>query len=336
MEKDSSFRDAVVNEINTFRLTPSSIIKKVETFKTGLQRFKGNEAFIKEIDIFINFVKTAPTLTPLTLSKNLCLAAERQLQVFLKKFDHWVEDNALRTLLDEFITGYSYAFLVGDEGAEKPENVLNKILLNKYDTEKKNRKIIFDKNVGFFGVAHGVNSKKENVVVVVFSDRAVEKTISKRRKATGDLTELKQAFDWFDVNKIGRIDPKETIGAMRTLGYEVKNPTLFQIMKELDTPEYQKTFVDFDTFADHITERIEDTNTEEGLRRIFNLFVDDPNQQTITLNTLKKICRELEESVSENDLKEMIDKSASNGTELTFQEFYDFMMQKYSKEEVAS
>jgi len=118
---------------------------------------------------------------------------------------------------------------------------------------------------------------------------------------------------------------------MRSLGYDVKNPSLYQIMKELDTRENQKTLVDWDSFVDHITYNIENTGSTNGLRRIFNLFIDDPSQDTITLSTLKRICRELGENYSVEELSEMISRASGSGTELTFEEFSQFMLTKYGE-----
>ena len=102
-----------------------------------------------------------------------------------------------------------------------------------------------------------------------------------------DLTELKQAFDLFDVNHEEEISPKDTVEAMKSLGYDKKNPELYRIMKELDTP-YNDT-IDFPLFANHIVNAITDKYSEDGIRTIFNLFVDDPREDTISILNLKKI-----------------------------------------------
>ena len=70
-------------------------------------------------------------------------------------------------------------------------------------------------------------------------------------------------------------------------------------MKELDTSE--NNLVDYPTFAAHIVGKISDKKTEAGLRTIFNLFVDDPSEDVITVLTLRRIIKDLGETESEEE-----------------------------------
>jgi centrin-1 len=164
------------------------------------------------------------------------------------------------------------------------------------------------------------------------NSRIVNKKAPQRTERPGlsqdEVEEIRQAFELFDTNGTGKIDPKELKAAMQSLGFDSKNPTIFHLISELDTPEASKRGgVDFETFLQAINDKLGDKESEEGLRRIFNLFVDD-NQDTITLSSLKKIAKELGENMSHEDLQDMLARASSNGTELTFQEFYDIMTKK--------
>ena len=75
-------------------------------------------------------------------------------------------------------------------------------------------------------------------------------------------------------------------------------------------------------------EKLGDKKSKEGIRRIFELFIDDPNADTITLSSLKKISKELGENMSDEELKDMLERASKNGVELTFEEFYDIMTKK--------
>jgi centrin-1 len=144
-----------------------------------------------------------------------------------------------------------------------------------------------------------------------------------------EVDEIRQAFDLFDTNGTGKIDPKELKAAMQSLGFDSKNPTIFQLIAELDTAEAaKKGGIDFDTFVEAINNKLGDKETKEGIRRIFNLFIDDPNSDTITITSLKRIARELGEQMSNEELKDMLERASSNGNELTFEEFYDIMTKK--------
>ena len=118
---------------------------------------------------------------------------------------------------------------------------------------------------------------------------------------------------------------------MQSLGFDSKNPTIFQLIADLDAPEAAKNGgIDFDNFVETINNKLGDKESKEGIRRIFDLFIDDPNSDTITLNSLKKIARELGENkhMTAEELKDMLERASSNGTELTFDEFYEIMTKK--------
>ena len=69
---------------------------------------------------------------------------------------------------------------------------------------------------------------------------------------------------------------------------------------------------------DAINNKLDDKESKEGIRRIFDLFIGDPNSDTITLSSLKKISKELGENMNDEELKIMLERASKNGVELTF------------------
>jgi len=102
-----------------------------------------------------------------------------------------------------------------------------------------------------------------------------------------EVDEIRQAFDLFDTNGTGKIDPKELKAAMQSLGFDSKNPTIYQLIADLDTA--RNGGISFDDFVGAINDKLGDKESKEGIRRIFDLFIDEPNADTITLSSLKKI-----------------------------------------------
>ena len=144
-----------------------------------------------------------------------------------------------------------------------------------------------------------------------------------------EVDEIRQAFDLFDTNGTGKIDPKELKAAMQSLGFDSKNPPIYQLIADLDTPEAARNGgISFDDFVGAINDKLGDKESKEGIRRIFDLFIDDPNADTITLSSLKKIAQELGENMTAEELKDMLERASANGTELTFDEFYEIMTKK--------
>jgi Ca2+-binding EF-hand superfamily protein len=163
--------------------------------------------------------------------------------------------------------------------------------------------------------------------------KVVSKTQTKKVERPGlsqdEVDEIRQAFDLFDTNGTGKIDPKELKAAMQSLGFDTKNPTIFQLIAELDTADAaKKGGIDFDSFVEAINNKLGDKESKDGIRRIFDLFIDDPQSDTITLASLRRIARELGEQMSNEELKDMLERASSNGTELSFEEFYDIMTKK--------
>ena len=166
--------------------------------------------------------------------------------------------------------------------------------------------------------------------------RRVQKTtvttttkVEKSGLSNDEVDEIRQAFDLFDTNGTGKIDPKELKAAMQSLGFDTKNPTIYTLIADLDTPEAAKNGgVNFDDFVGSINNKLGDKESKEGIHRIFELFIDDPNADTITLSSLKKIAQELGENMSAEELKDMLERASANGTELTFDEFYEIMIKK--------
>ena len=116
------------------------------------------------------------------------------------------------------------------------------------------------------------------------------KRVERPGLSSEEVDEIKQAFDLFDTNGTGKIDPKELKAAMQSLGFDSKNPTIYQLIADLDTPEAERNGgISFDDFVDAINDKLGDKESKEGIRRIFDLFIDDPNADTITLSSFGSI-----------------------------------------------
>ena len=145
----------------------------------------------------------------------------------------------------------------------------------------------------------------------------------KENISTEENEDLRQAFDLFDVKENGKIDPNEIKETMKQLGFDTKNPTIFKIIEDLDTPESKKNGgITFSEFSESMTKRLGDKESKEGVRRIFDLFVDDVNAEYIPLESLKKIAKELGDKSSDDELKDMIECASKNNGKLSFDDFY--------------
>ena len=151
----------------------------------------------------------------------------------------------------------------------------------------------------------------------------MESSSNKQNNLAEENEDLRQAFDLFDIKENGKIDPSEIKETMRQLGFDTKNPTIYKIIEDLDTEESKSNGgITFSEFSEIMQKRLGDRESKEGVRRIFDLFVDDENAEYIPLESLKKIAKELGERLSEDDLKEMIECATKNEGKLFFDDFY--------------
>ena len=118
-----------------------------------------------------------------------------------------------------------------------------------------------------------------------------------------EVEEIKEAFDIFDVDQSGAISVSELLNAMRSLGFDTKNPAIFKMISDMD--EDGNGEIEFDEFLDMMTARISDTNTKEDLERVFKLFDEDRNGE-ITVENLRRVAKELGEDIPDDELNEIV------------------------------
>ena len=142
-------------------------------------------------------------------------------------------------------------------------------------------------------------------------------------KSEGD--DIKDALELFDAND-GRINAREIRMAMQNIGFDEKNPGVYEVMTELDNPRNKNLGgATFNDFCQTVNNRIPERETTEDLRRVFNLFLDDPNATTTSLQSIKRVADELGENIEELELGAMLNKASKSGDKLTFEDFVAIM-----------
>ncbi len=135
---------------------------------------------------------------------------------------------------------------------------------------------------------------------------------------------LKNVFDLLDFDKDGKVNLNEAIETLSSLGYEDENPVIINFMKEMGDG-----IINFEEFENKINSLIKDTNDDNGLKRIYNFLINNPDKDSINLNELDKICKELGRNLNKEDLTNLIN-NAGNGKEINFETFAQFMKEKFA------
>jgi centrin-1 len=141
-----------------------------------------------------------------------------------------------------------------------------------------------------------------------------------------EIEEIKEAFDLFDSDGSGTIDPSELKSAMQSLGFEAKNQTIYQMISDLDKDG--SGAIDFDEFLDMMTARMSDKDTREDINKVFRLF-DDDKTGYISIKNLRRVAKELGETMTDEELLEMIERADSDGDgQVSQEDFYNIMTKK--------
>ena len=113
---------------------------------------------------------------------------------------------------------------------------------------------------------------------------------------------------------------------MQSLGFEAKNQTIYQMISDIDKDKSGS--IDFEEFLDMMTAKMSDKDSREDIQKVFNLFDDDQTGK-ISLRNLKRVAKELGETMSDAELLEMIERADTDTDgEINFDEFYAIMTKK--------
>ena len=115
--------------------------------------------------------------------------------------------------------------------------------------------------------------------------------------------EIKDAFDLFDTSGQGTIEPKELKVALRALGFEPSKEDIQKLVEQFDTAHTGQ--IDFHEFLAIMMKKMGETDQKDALDEAFVLFDKDGNG-AITFDDLKAVARELNETMTDEELYEML------------------------------
>ena len=137
--------------------------------------------------------------------------------------------------------------------------------------------------------------------------------------------EIKEAFDLFDTDGSGEIDSKELKVAMRALGFEPKKEKIQKMISDVD--DDGSGTIGYEEFLKMMTFKILNRDPKEELLQAFRLFDDDETGQ-ISLIDLRRVAQDLGESMTDEELKEMIDEADQDGNGVVNEEVFLSVMKK--------
>ncbi len=317
-----------LEELNKFRHEPSSYHKQFETQVKAIRRIKknsANEALANELETVTNNLSTYPKFSPFQFDNGLNKAAQEEIEKIMKnppKNAH-KSYHEIVELVNKYCCKFTKLSMILDHGSL--DSLMSRLFISNYDPSRHNKESIISNDYFQIGIATAYyNDDILRVFVLADFVEDINHDQTDHEFYFDDLSDLKKAFDYFDVNKSGFLDVKELKSCLRAVGYDLDNPTIFNLICSLDNADNEKG-IDFKTFAIAFDKTLGNDRTKDGLFKLFTLFIDNPHQYVISESSIRRLCKEVGERLNENEAKEIIDKASSNGKELEFDEFYSIM-----------
>ncbi len=167
-------------------------------------------------------------------------------------------------------------------------------------------------------------SNYRKVVTTARRDKRQDASSTSRKGLTEEQRqEIREAFDLFDTDGSGSIDAKELKVAMRALGFEPKKEEVKKMISDVDTDG--SGTIGFDDFMALMTVKMAERDPREEIMKAFRLFDEDETGK-ITFKNLKRVAKELGETITDEELQEMIDEADRDGDgEVNEEEFFRIM-----------
>lgn len=340
--------EEIIKIINTAREQPKTQKKKLETVGKALERAKRRHSGL-QLESFAQELEEKKALKPLKVSPGLMAAASKKIVELIanNEIKYEYSDEEIAAIIQPHVKSFTDVVVIVDHG--DLEHFLSRAMISDHDPKRLVRAAIFSEYNNFIGAA--TRKFEEDDLTVVF----IAEKIKEQEKDYGEFSELKQIFDLLDSEGEGVVNPTEVLAAFRVLKFDHRNPNLFSIFEELERdflreqrrierenediekkraegkevdrePSEPPKGVEFESFRDNVVSRyVKVRRTRKQLRGIFNLFIDDAEDQTISTVQLKRITAHLDEEISPEELKRLMNWSTMNGSEMNFDEFYDVM-----------
>ena len=146
------------------------------------------------------------------------------------------------------------------------------------------------------------------------------------QKIRNELTEeqkreIKEAFSTFEETGI---ESGELKSAMQALGFDAKNPDVQKILDKLDKHKKPLTF---EEYMDVMIDKEDNKDPETEMKKAFKVLCEEGSDK-ITLKSLSKICTDLGEKISDEELQEMINEANKEQEDEVSEEDFIKIMQK--------
>lgn len=317
--------------INKFRQNPGVIKSTLQKLVTTITRITPKSPMIKPYNELASQCNSFPKRKPIRLSEELSKAARDFLEAKLQKkdFDEVIlEGKSLANIVEpSFIT--DNCALILNNGFDSPDAAVYKLLCNPSDKKKIGNKYLLNPEITQIGIAiheaeereddNDDEEEEDSYICFIFDKNEVPTDLDFTIDGV-DLSELRKAFEIMDYEHKNKLKIKEVLKALEEQGKNESEPTLFQILTELDTG---KEYVTWPEFAKHCNDRMSDKKTEKGKKTIFNIFLPNEKYETIDYSELKELNKYLELGYTDKEIQTMLKMSTQSKMGISYEDYVE-------------
>ena len=141
-----------------------------------------------------------------------------------------------------------------------------------------------------------------------------------------EIEEIRNAFKKYDINKTGKIDVKRFLKEMISIGLEIRAPIIYKIFKDLDNEETEKKGgISLDEILNIMNNKLGDLKSEDRMKNVFELLKGNSEEKYLSLDKMKELANSFGMEVTNEEIKDMLERASNNGEGLTFEEFCKIM-----------
>ena len=141
-----------------------------------------------------------------------------------------------------------------------------------------------------------------------------------------EIEEIRNAFKKYDINKTGKIDVKRFLKEMISIGLEIRAPIIYKIFKDLDNEETEKKGgISLDEILNIMNNKLGDLKNEDRMKNVFELLKGNSEEKYLSLDKMKELANSFGMDVTNEEIKDMLERASNNGEGLTFEEFCKIM-----------
>ena len=143
-----------------------------------------------------------------------------------------------------------------------------------------------------------------------------------------ELANLKNLFKLYDHEKKGFVKPKDLVEGLKHYEINKSCPQLYDIVCGLSNLSNNSDGISFQDLVDELQEKFGEEMDRKEVRRIFDLFLKDKEQDSIYLADIRNTCADINLDYGNHELIMMLKDASALKNEMTFDEFYVMMTTK--------